>query len=175
MLQRKLINYLNTISKLTSQRGVVRTNCVDNLDRTNVVQSVIGRKMLLQQLHRATITKAPSGAPFEVLPEVFEQMFRTMWTEHADCLSKLYSGTGALKTDFTRTGKRTKMGALEDGRRSLVRYFYNNYEDPYNQNALHLLLGKIEVRDLEDKSVNMAANSAFRLLGFIFLPLLFSN
>ena len=28
---------------LRVQQGVVRTNCMDNLDRTNVVQSVLGR------------------------------------------------------------------------------------------------------------------------------------
>jgi hypothetical protein len=38
-----------------------------------------------------------------------------MWTKNADVLSILYTGTGALKTDFTRTGKRTKMGGLKDG------------------------------------------------------------
>jgi len=162
-------------SKKSSQKGVVRSNCIDNLDRTNVVQSVIGRKLLLEQLHHAKIISAPSGAPFEVLPIELEQMFRNMWTEHADCLSKLYSGTGALKTDFTKTGKRTKMGMVEDGRRSMIRYFLNNYEDPYKQNALHLLLGKIEVKDLEGKEKNMANNSFIRLMGFIVLPLVFSS
>ena len=29
-------------------------------------------------------------------------------------MSILYSGTPALKTDFTRTGKRTTRGALDD-------------------------------------------------------------
>ena len=30
---------------LRVQRGVVRTNCMDNLDRTNVVQSVLARSV----------------------------------------------------------------------------------------------------------------------------------
>lgn len=33
------------------QEGAVRTNCMDCLDRTNVVQSVIGQWMLERQLH----------------------------------------------------------------------------------------------------------------------------
>ncbi len=33
------------------QSGVIRTNCIDCLDRTNVVQSVIGRIVLLNQLY----------------------------------------------------------------------------------------------------------------------------
>lgn len=35
---------------LISQKGVFRTNCVDCLDRTNVVQSLLGRRMLTVML-----------------------------------------------------------------------------------------------------------------------------
>ena len=45
----------------------------------------------------------------------------------------IYICVGALKTDFTRTGQRTKMGLLEDGRRSVIRYFKNNFADGFRQ------------------------------------------
>jgi len=48
-------------------------------------------------------------------------------------ISIQYSGTGALKTDFTRTGKRTKLGAIKDGLNSLTRYYKNNFADGYRQ------------------------------------------
>lgn len=35
---------------ISQQSGVVRTNCMDNLDRTNVVQSLFARRSLLMQL-----------------------------------------------------------------------------------------------------------------------------
>ena len=44
-------------------------------------------------------------------------------------ISTAYSGTGALKTDFTRTGKRSNAGLLQDGVNSLMRYMKNNYFD----------------------------------------------
>jgi len=44
-------------------------------------------------------------------------------------MSVLYSGTPALKTDFTRTGKRTMRGAIDDGINSLTRYVLNNFMD----------------------------------------------
>lgn len=50
-------------------------------------------------------------------------------------ISIQYSGTGALKTDFTRTGKRTKLGAMKDGLNSLTRYYKNNFADGYRQVA----------------------------------------
>lgn len=36
------------------QNGVIRTNCMDCLDRTNVVQSVIARNILLTQLYQVS-------------------------------------------------------------------------------------------------------------------------
>lgn len=89
----------------------------------------------MKQLYQAGLSGPPSGGPFERLPGPLEDIFREIWTLHADCLSNLYSGTGALKTDFTRFGKRTKAGALEDGKRAVTRYFLNNFSDPYKQNS----------------------------------------
>jgi hypothetical protein len=52
-----------------------------------------------------------------------------VWADHANLISTAYSGTGALKTDYTRTGKRGKLGLLEDGINSVMRYLKNNYFD----------------------------------------------
>lgn len=46
-------------------------------------------------------------------------MFRNIWTDNADRMSIMYSGTPALKTDFTRTGKRSFRGIINDGNNSL--------------------------------------------------------
>lgn len=95
----------------------------------------------------------PNGNPFEELPADLEESFRDFWTKNADRMSVLYSGTGALKTDFTRTGKRTFTGSLEDGKRAVMRYVINNLEDTYNQNSLDFLLGKIKVNQLEETGI----------------------
>jgi len=80
---------------------------------------------------------------------LFENLFKNVWADHADMISIQYSGTGALKTDFTRTGKRTKVGALEDGRRSLLRYFKNNFADGFRQDSLDLFVGNYIVSPTE--------------------------
>ncbi|CAN0054094.1 unnamed protein product, partial [Hapterophycus canaliculatus] len=53
----------------------------------------------------------------------------------------LYAGTPALKGDFTRTGQRTKMGLLQDGTNSAIRYVVNNFQDHRRQESVDLLLG----------------------------------
>ena len=44
-----------------------------------------------------------------------------------------HSGTGALKTDFTRTGKRTLRGIMNDGWNSTLRFYINNFLDSSRQ------------------------------------------
>jgi hypothetical protein len=70
-----------------------------------------------------------------------ESMFRNLWADNADVVSKSYSGTGALKTDFTRTGQRTKAGALQDLNNSITRYLKNNFADGPKQDGFDLFLG----------------------------------
>jgi hypothetical protein len=126
------------------QKGVIRTNCMDCLDRTNVVQGCIARRILHQALMKADLeTRTDNLAPFEKFPEDLEVKFRDVWTKNADVLSFLYTGTGALKTDFTKTGKRTKKGALNDGVNAVTRYVKNNFFDGYKQNCLDLVLGRL--------------------------------
>ena len=56
-----------------------------------------------------------------------------MWADHADAISKAYGGSGALKSDFTRTNKRTQKGVMEDGYKSVTRYLKNNFFDGARQ------------------------------------------
>ena len=117
-------------SFLMRQTGVFRTNCIDCLDRTNVVQSMLARRNLQAVLRRLSVLQEHMKVEDQA---VFEALFKNVWADHADMVSIQYTGTGALKTDFTRTGKRTKMGLLEDGRRSLIRYYKNNFADGFRQ------------------------------------------
>jgi len=54
----------------------------------------------------------PTGSTFESFFPLLENSFREAWTNNANVISILYTGTPALKTDFTRTGKRTTNGAI---------------------------------------------------------------
>jgi hypothetical protein len=121
------------------QSSVVRTNCMDCLDRTNVVQSMLARQALNRQLSDLGVLSR--AETFTSDPE-FEALFRKLWADNADVVSKSYSGTGALKTDFTRTGKRTKAGALQDLQNSITRYVRNNFLDGPKQDAFDLFLGQ---------------------------------
>lgn len=121
-----------------TQHTVVRTNCMDCLDRTNVVQSMLGRYILTRMLIDLGILREGEQAEDD---RSFEFLFRNVWADNADVVSKSYSGTGALKTDFTRTGERTKKGMFNDVANSTTRYVCNNFLDGPRQDAFDLFLG----------------------------------
>ena len=148
------------------QRGVFRTNCIDSLDRTNVVQSLIAKTSLERQLqHFGVIAVGQRVEDFPAFYSVYRNgkllllMFvlkflvtifvnhnLLVWADNADACSIQYAGTPALKTDFTRTGKRRFVGKLKDGVNSMVRYFKNNFEDGFRQDAIDLVLANYQVK-----------------------------
>ncbi|GAA5941368.1 uncharacterized protein JCM15063_006076 [Sporobolomyces koalae] len=131
------------------QSSVVRTNCMDCLDRTNVVQSALAKWVLNNQLREIGVLSVKESV--DEHPQ-FLNLFRNIWADNADTVSKAYSGTGALKTDYTRTGKRSKEGALQDGINSLMRYVKNNFLDGPRQDAYDLVTGTWQPRRTRDVS-----------------------
>ena len=120
------------------QTATVRTNCMDCLDRTNVVQTMLARWILTRQLVDVGILRPGESADDD---QLFRVLFRNVWADNADVVSNSYSGTGALKTDFTRTGERTKAGMVQDFNNSVTRYVKNNFGDGPRQDAFDLFLG----------------------------------
>lgn len=119
------------------QKGIIRTNCMDCLDRTNVVQSLIAKQHLLQ----VVLTKWK----LQITTDQVERALKHVWADNADAISQQYSGTGALKTDYTRTGKRTIMGQWRDLVNSIQRYIKGNLMDADRQDAMDLFFGAYSV------------------------------
>nr|CAG8454921.1 11956_t:CDS:10 [Entrophospora candida] len=133
----------STISVYKNQASVIRTNCMDCLDRTNVVQSTFAKWMLTQQLRELGVLSSKQS-----IDEIsgFMDLFRNVWADNANAVSLPYAGTGAQKTDYTRTGKRTKSGAAIDLQNGILRYILNNFMDGTKQDAYDLFLGNYEVK-----------------------------
>lgn len=101
------------------QKGVLRTNCMDCLDRTNVCQSSFAKHMLELQLKE-------DGIDMSAQLDQETAWFNTLWADNGDAVSKQYASTAAMKGDYTRTRKRDYRGALNDLGLSLAR-FYSGY------------------------------------------------
>jgi hypothetical protein len=101
---------------LERQSGILRTNCMDCLDRTNVVQSACGRRALEIQVKE-------EGFDLSSQLDQTTAWFNTLWADNGDAISKQYASTAALKGDFTRTRKRNYRGALTDMGLSISRFY----------------------------------------------------
>lgn len=117
---------------MATQAGVLRTNCIDCLDRTNVVQSAFARHVIQRFLTSVGLTGAGDD---------FDLAFNGIWADNGDAISREYAGTSALKGDFTRTGKRDWRGALNDATNSLARMWQATIADFFKQSVIDYVLG----------------------------------
>ncbi|XP_049541495.1 phosphatidylinositide phosphatase SAC2 isoform X2 [Anopheles darlingi] len=119
---------------ICNQKGVFRVNCMDCLDRTNVVQTALGKAVLESQL-----VKLGLAMPYSQLPDQLKAPFMAVWANNGDVISRQYAGTNALKGDYTRTGERKFTGIMKDGMNSANRYYLARFKDNYRQATIDLL------------------------------------
>uniref|UniRef100_A0A8C1QZ43 Inositol polyphosphate-5-phosphatase F n=1 Tax=Cyprinus carpio TaxID=7962 RepID=A0A8C1QZ43_CYPCA len=128
---------------ICQQEGIFRVNCMDCLDRTNVVQAAIARVVMEQQLKKLGVMP-----PEQPLPLKCYRIYQVMWANNGDTISRQYAGTAALKGDFTRTGERKLAGVMKDGVNSANRYYLNRFRDAYRQAVIDLMMGHPVTEDL---------------------------
>ncbi|KAI9660528.1 MAG: hypothetical protein M1821_009879 [Bathelium mastoideum] len=133
---------------LQQQSGILRTNCMDCLDRTNVVQSATACWALEQQL-------AEQGFTIDLQSDPTTSWFNQIWADNGDAISRQYAGTAALKGDYTRTRKRNIAGALTDFTLTLNRYYHNIFGDYFTQACIDFLLGRTTEVVFDDFEADM--------------------
>ncbi|CAD7089489.1 unnamed protein product [Hermetia illucens] len=122
---------------LREQCGTIRTNCLDCLDRTNCVQTYLGLDMLNEQILLLGL-----GDKKQTMSR-FEEIFRQMWVNNGNEVSKIYAGTGAIQGS----------SKLMDGARSAARTIQNNLLDNSKQEAIDVfLVGSTLNSELADRA-----------------------
>ncbi|XP_062233399.1 phosphoinositide phosphatase SAC2-like [Phragmites australis] len=120
------------------QKGVLRTNCIDCLDRTNVAQYAYGLAALGHQLHALGSVESPEidlDSPLAChLMHFYERM--------GDTLALQYGGSAAHNKIFSAKRGHLKFAIQsQEFFRTLQRYYSNAYMDAYKQAAINLFLG----------------------------------
>lgn len=120
------------------QSGVLRTNCIDCLDRTNVAQYAYGLAALGRQLHAMGLTDKPKVDPDSSIAAALMDMYQSM----GDALAQQYGGSAAHNTVFPeRQGKWKATTQSREFLKSIKRYYSNAYTDGEKQDAINLFLG----------------------------------
>ncbi|GFG38407.1 hypothetical protein Cfor_12437, partial [Coptotermes formosanus] len=122
---------------ISEQKGTIRTNCLDCLDRTNCVQTFFGLETLAKQLYILNLMER------QQMVSRFEEVFHQMWINNGNEVSKIYAGTGAIQGG----------SKFMDGARSAARTIQNNLLDNSKQEAIDvLLLGSTLNSELADRA-----------------------
>ena len=73
----------------------------------------------------------------------FSQLYRGLWADNGDALSKQYTGTGSTESFAVRKGKLSYLTTLDHGMKSIFRVIRNiRNEDEKKQEAICFILGE---------------------------------
>ncbi|CAN4115571.1 unnamed protein product [Withania somnifera] len=133
--------------KLSSvQKGVLRTNCVDCLDRTNVGQYAYGLVALAHQLHALGFVDAGNINNDSHSPIAHDLM--RIYEEMGDTLSLQYGGSAAHNKIFSEMRGQWKATVRsQEFFRMLHRFYSNAYTDPEKQDAINVFLGHFQPQE----------------------------
>lgn len=123
------------------QKGVLRTNCIDCLDRTNVAQYSYGLAALGHQLFALGLIDVPKVDPDSSLGEALMGLYENM----GDTLAFQYGGSAAHNKVFSeRRGRWKATTHSQEFFRTLQRYYTNAYLDAEKQDAINVFLGHFQ-------------------------------
>ena len=140
---------INTNEIYSIQKGTTRTNCLDCLDRTNVIQTRISWLVLKNMFKFLKLDNQifndifnTQENFFSVGNNEFKENFKNLWAENGDKLSIQYAGTSSTITTVTKTGGHGLMGLLQHGIATVSRLYQGNFEDNFKQECIDTLLQK---------------------------------
>uniref|UniRef100_A0A672H8R6 SAC domain-containing protein n=1 Tax=Salarias fasciatus TaxID=181472 RepID=A0A672H8R6_SALFA len=126
--------------KITSsgrvQTGVLRTNCVDCLDRTNTAQFMVGKCALAYQLYALGMIDKPKLQFDTDCVRLFEELYE----DHGDTLSLQYGGSQLVHRVKTYRKIAPWTQHSKDIMQTLSRYYSNAFSDADRQDAINLFL-----------------------------------
>eukprot|EP00762_Andalucia_godoyi_P000539 ANDGO_05262.mRNA.1 Phosphoinositide phosphatase SAC1 len=127
------IGFFSTCGQVPSvQVGVVRTNCIDCIDRTNIAQFCLGRSVLASQIAELGLSEeAVSVDGKNEIVGSFLDLFDIM----GDRLAVQYGGSPTVSVGVHRRGMSWDLVT------NIQRFYSNNFTDSEKQDAINLFLG----------------------------------
>ncbi|XP_021719947.1 phosphoinositide phosphatase SAC2-like [Chenopodium quinoa] len=132
------INSSDSNNICNNQKGIIRVNCLDSLDRTNFAQYVYGLVSLGHQLHTLGIIESQVINIEDPLACDLMSLYQAM----GDALSRQYGGSPAHHKIFSKIRGQYKMASqFQEFMKSIQRHCSNSFTDGAKQHAIDLFLG----------------------------------
>ena len=128
---------------LSKQLGIVRTNCLDCLDRTNVTKM----KVCLKAFNDFVWNKGANdkisrlGSPDSEHKREIERTIVCMWAVAGDLISKVYCGTESTLTAVTLKGHEDFSDHVGRYMTSARRFVNQKFTDEFKQECILILQG----------------------------------
>uniref|UniRef100_A0A667ZKW4 FIG4 phosphoinositide 5-phosphatase n=1 Tax=Myripristis murdjan TaxID=586833 RepID=A0A667ZKW4_9TELE len=126
----------NVVKRTGFFTGVLRTNCVDCLDRTNTAQFMVGKCALAYQLYALGMIDKPKLQFDTDCVRLFEELYE----DHGDTLSLQYGGSQLVHRVKTYRKIAPWTQHSKDIMQTLSRYYSNAFSDADRQDAINLFL-----------------------------------
>ncbi|GBE82128.1 predicted protein [Sparassis crispa] len=136
MKYEKITNLISTLERTFENQGYFWISDGSIMSQQKgIFRSAFARHVLNRQLGAVALLNA------EDKRTETDIVFNDVWANNGDAISRAYTGTSALKGDFTRTGKRDLTGLLNDGVNSLARMYTSTFADWFSQAVIDFMLG----------------------------------
>ena len=143
---------------LKIQKGTTRVNCLDCLDRTNVVQTRVSWLVLQKMLNYLNLNIQnifdPNEPFFKLTNNKLKESFKDVWAENGDVISIQYSGTASTITTVTKTGGHNFFGMIQHGIATVSRIYQGSFEDYFKQECFDTFLQKNLSEDFVNPVIN---------------------
>lgn len=126
------------LSNTNLQKGIIRTNCIDCLDRTNAAQFIICKEALTHQLRSLKIISQTQNLDYDSdLINVVTEIFH----DHGDTIAIQYGGSNLVNTMDSYRRINQWSSHTRDMLNSIKRMYSNSFMDSIRQEAINLFLG----------------------------------
>ncbi|CAI5760684.1 unnamed protein product [Candida verbasci] len=128
----------HNIESTKLQKGIIRTNCIDCLDRTNAAQFIICKEALTLQLQELEIISSSKNLDYDSdLINILTEMFH----DHGDTIAIQYGGSNLVNTMDSYRRINQWSSHTRDMLNSIKRIYSNSFMDSIRQEAINLFLG----------------------------------
>lgn len=146
------------------QEGVLRSNCIDSLDRTNATQFCVGVAAVGQQLFAMGLT----GEPTIEYTHPLITLVLTLYEEMGDAIAVQYAGSLLAHRMNNSSSKWSSVS--KDVMTSIRRFYTSTFTDTEKQCSINLFLGRFRPYQDQKKSEPLWALATDAMLHNTLIP-----
>lgn len=133
------------------QNSIIRINCKDSIDRTNIIQALLCIRILKEfiadesniRLDCDVSLKAMNGRFFDKM----DTKVRELWVQHGNQIAQIYCGSNSLRSGYVLREYLSFKESISDHFQLLRRWYQNHHKDHGKNLGIQLSLGGNQIQE----------------------------